>query len=192
MCVRLNIPILILSTTVILVACSKSEPEIKNGVEPILEAAQPIYDTSKTTFSCPYSEQREIFFTSSRKKDTLNIQIVGDDCDAAQILLSIVKQDGGSVHNTEARALSYTYEDEGAAGVERMLETLVTSEYYLESLADIDALTEDNGYYEVDKASAIEARNNNAPLFCHKAGKSYSNCFAFIDQKSVLIFSSGS
>ena len=159
MYVRLSTSILFLLAAVMLMACSKSKPVNENTVEPILEAAQPIYDTPKTTFSCPYREQREIFFTSPTKKDTLDIQIVGEDCDTAQIILSILKEDGSSIHKTEARALSYTYEDEGSAGVERMLETLITSEYYLKALDDIDALTENNGFYEVDKASAIEARN---------------------------------
>jgi len=149
-------------------------------------------DVEETDFTCPHQQFREVFFTSRETKDKLDIQILGNDCDAARILMRILTPQGEVVHQTEARALDYTYEDVGAAGVERMLEYFLASQYFETALDDLNKLTEDNGYYELNQAAAMKAAKSNQPLFCHQAGKSFANCYAFVEGSSVFIFSSGS
>ena len=90
------------------------EPKI---VQPALAEAEP-------SFACPHQEQREIFFTSQSVKDKLDIQIIGEDCGSAKIIMSITKHDGGIVHKTTAGAFDYIYDDKGPAAVERMLQNL--------------------------------------------------------------------
>ena len=143
-------------------------------------------------FTCPHQESREALFTSREAKDKLDIQIIGEDCDAARILMRILTPTGEVVHETEARALDYTYDDFGAGGVQRMLESLISSQYYENALEDLSKLTENNGYYNLNRDAATRAAKANLPLFCHRAGKSFANCYAFIDGRSVFIFSTGS
>lgn len=156
------------------------------------QVVQPAFMEAETSFACPHQEQREIFFTSPSEKDKLNIQIIGEDCDSAKIVMIITKQDGSIVHKTTAGAFDYIYDDKGPVAAERMLQSLDTSEYYSDALDDIGQLTERNGFYELNKSAAAKAQSRKQPLFCHKAGKSFSNCFAYLDGKSVLVFSSGS
>ena len=107
--------------------------------------------------------------------------------------MKIITSSGKIVHQTEARALNYTYEDTGADGVQRMLETLVSSESQINALEAYDyVMTEEHGYYEVNSAAMTRVKDNQSPLFCHRAGKSYSNCYVYLDGGSILVYSSGS
>jgi len=188
--------VLLFVFSVILVACindSLSSKDVSIETQSVLTPITATdVDRDATNFACPHQEKRDIYFSSKSVKDTLDVQIVGEDCDEAEIVIRIISNEQGVVHETRAKALSYTYEDVGSAGVERMLESLVTSHYYENDLEDIGSLTEENGYYDVNVEVVIKAGKSNQPLFCHKAGKSYSNCYVFIDKDSTLIFASGS
>ena len=70
-------------------------------------------------FSCPYTHEMPIFFTTYATHDLLSIKITGDDCDTADVVLTITTQAGEVVHHSAAQALSYTYEYQGADGSAR-------------------------------------------------------------------------
>jgi len=160
---------------------------------PIVEPVSQAKILEMDSFKCPHQEQREIYFSSKEFKDTLDIQIIGDDCDQANINLRIITPDGDVIYNSTARALSYTNDGAGASGVQWVLQDLVKTESQLnsfpENLAD---LSESNGYYDVNLEAVKAARSKNLPFFCHKAGKSFSNCFIFWKKKTILAYSSGS
>lgn len=144
-------------------------------------------------FSCPHNERREIFFTSHDEKDILDIDIIGNDCDTSKIIIKIIASAEKIVHRTEDRAFNYIYDDSGNEAIQRMLETLILSESVLQSLAKHDCvLTEENGYYKVNPPAVARVKHGQTPLFCHKAGKSYSHCYIYWDGVSVFTFSTGS
>ncbi len=183
-------------SAVFLLSCSQTSetPEAETrGTVQIVEPTLPAQISKKNSFNCPYQEQREIYFSSDKIKDSLDIRIIGEDCDTAKINLRIITLEGHVIHNTTARALSYTYEDVGAAGIERMLQGLVTTVSQAQDFPEnITDLTEMNGYYEVDLEAVKAAKTNNLPFFCHKAGKSFSNCFIFWQGRTIFAYSSGS
>jgi len=183
----MTIKALLLFSTTLLISCSQTEniSEIEANASGLI--------VEESSFSCPHQEQRKIHFSSDQTTDTLDIQIIGENCDLAVINLRIITTSGDLIHNTTARALSYTYDDEGPEGVERMLESLITTDSYVSNLPEnFEDLTEANAYYYVNMRAAKDAQANKLPFFCHKAGKSFSKCFVFWNGKSTYVFSSGS
>ena len=169
-----------------LFGCSNKDISVKEDVSAKLEQESAV-------FSCPHNVRKGIFFTSNAKKDILDIQIIGHDCDTARIVIKIITSDDKRVHQTEARALDYTYEDVGAEGVRDMLETLISSEWHMGELKKHTyILTEKAGYYEVNSAAVAHLKYNQVPLFCHRAGKNFDNCYVFLNGESVFAFSFGS
>jgi hypothetical protein len=144
-------------------------------------------------FSCPFRDERPIFFSSYETQDILSIKIVGEDCNTADVFLAITTEWGDVIHDSKARALNYTYEYEGADGVRAMLMRFMQGQP--QSGYDIppnDEIQSDPAYFEVDATLVQQARRLDLPLFCHQAGKSYSACFVYIDGHSKLLFMSGS
>ena len=189
----MNFRIILFVSALLFSACADSDTLSEATIEtPEPQIVRPAFVEAESSFTCPHQEEREIFFTSASVKDKLNIQIIGEECESAKIVMIITKSDGNIVHKTTARAFDYIYDDEGPVAVERMLKNLDTSKYYLDALDDIGKLTERNGFYQLNESDAAAAQSGKQPLFCHKAGKSYSNCFAYLDRKSVRVFSSGS
>jgi len=93
-------------------------PQISDGAEVYPYSGLP---RSAGDFACPHQERRSINFSSYEIEDTLHIQIIGGNCDTARIDLSIQTASGDVVHQSTARALSYTYEFQGGDGVRAML-----------------------------------------------------------------------
>lgn len=183
---------LFLISTIFLFGCSQQDSSAKLEEEIELEETVKL-EPEAAAFSCPHHETRDIFFTSKDKTDILDLSIVGSDCDTARIIIKIITAAGNVVHQTEARALDYTYEDVGAQGVQWMLERLVLSDSIADALVAYDYdLSERNGYSKVDPAAVARIKNGQAPLFCHQAGKSYSNCYIYGDGASIFAFSTGS
>ena len=50
----------------------------------------------------------------------------------------------------------------------------------------------DLGYHKIDKEVYLKAREEDRPFFCHVAGKSFKNCFVYLDGTSIKVFSRGS
>lgn len=173
-------------------ACSERETSAQAVPATASSISQTIESAPIRSFTCPHQEQRPIFFTSKGHEDTLDIRIVGETCDSPDIEIRIVKPDGSVVHQTTAPAFSYIYDGRGPSALEYMVKTLDGSQYYSKALETLDHLTEENGFYDVDASAVLGAQRLNLPLFCHKAGKSFRNCFAYLNGKSVLVFSSGS
>lgn len=177
---------LFLISTFFLFGCSDKDTSIR-----LNESVNAEPET--VTFCCPHNERRDIFFTSNDKKDILDIEIVGNDCDTVKIIIKIITSNGKVVHRTEDRAFNYIYDDRGAEAIQRMLKTLILSESVVNSLVAHDyILTEGNGYYKINTAAVARVKHYQAPLFCHKAGKSYGNCYVYLDGVSVFTFSTGS
>lgn len=183
---------LFLFSATCLVACSQ---QTLTSATPEPSAPLPIAEAApEVPFSCPHNESREISFTSAQAKDKLLIDIIGDDCNAARIKMQIITQKGQVVHSSEARALDYAYDAEGPTGVKYMLESLVTTQSQLNALMgrDYDMTGQHSGYYDVNLKAVMHHKTQNAPLFCHRAGKSFSRCFVYLDEKAVIAFTSGS
>lgn len=144
-------------------------------------------------FSCPFTDERPIFFSTYKIQDMLSIKIVGEDCNTADVFLAITTEAGDVIHDSRARALSYTYEYEGADGVRAMLMRFMQGQP--RSGHDIppdDEIQSGTAYAEVDAALVQQARWLDLPLFCHQSGKSYSACFVYSEGQSKLLFTSGS
>ena len=135
-------------------------------------------------FSCPYTHEMPIFFTTYATHDLLSIKITGNDCDTADVILTITTQAGEVVHHSAAQALSYTYEYQGADGVRAMLMRFLQGQP--KSGHDIPA------DIKIDTPLLKWAERQGSPLFCHQAGKSYSACFVYADGRSNLVFTTGS
>lgn len=144
-------------------------------------------------FSCPFTDERPIFFSSYETQDMLSIKIVGENCSTAEVFLAITTEAGDVIHNSTARALSYTYEYKGADGVRAMLMRFMQGQPQNgHDIPPDDEIQSGSAYSEVDAALVQQARQLNLPLFCHQAGKSYSTCFVYSNGHSKLLFKSGS
>ena len=191
-----NRKLFVFMSAMFLVSCSLASDTHKvetTSPDQTIVSSPPTQVIEESGFSCPHQEQREIFFSSNEIKDALHIQIIGDDCDTAKINLRIITSSGDVIHNTTARALSYTYDAEGARGVEYMLNSLVSTSSQLNAFPEnLSDLTERNGYHKVNIEAVKAAKNNDLPFFCHVAGKSFSNCFVFWQGKTTFAYSSGS
>lgn len=170
-------------------ACDQVPVSIADSV-PTLEAGVVARSDS---FSCPHSESRQIFFSSSSTPDELKLDIVGDDCDTARLVMAATSASGDVVYWNEVRALDYTYELQGPAGVEAMLENLIPEQVTRGGdLPIYEELEADELFGKIDLLAYQDARKNSLPLFCHTAGKSYSTCHVFSDGKAVLLYENGS
>jgi hypothetical protein len=149
--------------------------------------------TTVPPFVCPYTDEFPINFSSSDIQDVLSIEIVGHDCDTADIVLTVTTAAGDVVHSSSAKALSYTYEFQGADGVRAMLMSFMQDlPRNISELPQDEDMRDGSGYHDVNVFLVERARSLNLPLFCHQAGKSFSNCFVYADGKSQLLFSEGS
>jgi hypothetical protein len=146
------------------------------------------------SFSCPYSDEIPIYFSSPEAHDILSIEIIGQDCDNAKIVLTITTLAGVVVHSSSTRALDYTYEAEGADGVRSMLLNFMQNQPRSgDDLPPYDVMQGDDGPYSIfDYPLLRDVKSMDLPLFCHLAGKSYSNCYVYVHGQSILLFEHGS
>jgi hypothetical protein len=150
---------------------------------------------SVASFFCPYSDKKPINFSSWVTQDTLSIEVVGDDCDTADIVMVITTAAGDVIHSSSARALSYTYEYQGADGVRAMLMEFMQnqpSNGFDVRLPSYDEIQSNSVYFNVNGPLLKRVQRFNYPLFCHQTAKTVSSCFVYADGQSTLLFSTGS
>ncbi|MFT5650188.1 MAG: hypothetical protein ACI93B_001851 [Yoonia sp.] len=136
--------------------------------------------TNVPPFFCPY-------------RDEFPIEIVGQDCDTAEVILTITTLAGEVVHSSSALALSYTYEFQGADGVRAMLINFMKNlPRSGNDLPPYEEMQDGSGHHRVNGLLVRRARSLNLPLFCHQAGKSFIECVIYANGKSQLLFGEGS
>lgn len=173
-----------------LTACAQTPVPAQNNLA--ISKTQEDVTAQSNNFSCPHNETRQIFFSSSFTPDSLKLEIVGDDCDTARLVMTATSATGDIVYKNEIRALDYTYEGEGSKGVRAMLKNLIP-DYNIrgKQLPPYAERKADQLFGKIDKAAYRDAQNKDLPLFCHTAGKSYSVCHVFSNGKAVLLYEYG-
>ena len=165
----------------------------KTNVEPEPITTLEATPVEPASVSCSHDESRDLLFSSKDKPDTLRIQIIGDECDSATLAISLVTPANAEIYTTSAPAISYTIDGFGRNGAASLIRNLITTESQKNALKAYNYnLSEAHGHQNINPAAFEAYKTGETSLFCHKAGKSFSKCFVFLNGKTVLAFSSGS
>ncbi len=180
----------LITLAALLCACSQAGSHKATATDtPAAEDTKPVATTFvESDLTCPHYEVREVYFTSAKQPDTLDISVIGNDCDTSVIELKVIAPSGEQAYASSARTLDYINDGRGPSAVKFILSHLVWDG----TLPSPEQFSEDFGYFEINHDAAEIVRTQALPLLCLTGGKSFKNCFAYIDGASTFLFSTGS
>ena len=146
---------------------------------------------ANSDFACPYSETRDVLFTSKTEPDTLYIDIIGEDCATADVVLMITDDEGDVLYASRRKPYLYRHHEDPTVNLAYAVETYLIDTKAFASGQDFhdEAFMRRKWYSNVNWEAVERVRDGDLPVFFH--GPGLQRAVAFLDGRAVHLFDFG-